>query len=214
MKYGKAENIKEGAYIGWEIIKTVVGIGILVIFFRFFIIQPFSVSGNSMNPDFQNGEYLFVDEASYYFRSPERGEVIVFKHPDTQPSTNCTAFVENNKFLTKFIQGPCLSFIKRVIAVPGDTVIVKNGYITIKNTEHPEGLKLNETYVEDGVKTLGDQTVTLHNNEYYVVGDNRQPGMSYDSRGWGVLKREFIIGRAWLRLLPSDSVGFIPRAEY
>ena len=208
------DEIKEGAYIGWEILKTVVIIGILVIFFRFFIIQPFSVSGNSMNPDFQNGEYLFVDEASYYFRSPDRGEVIVFKHPETDPSRNCTAFVENNRFITKFWQGQCLSYIKRVIGIPGDTIILKNGYITIKNTENPAGLKLDEDYIESGVKTLGDQTVTLKDDEYYVVGDNRLPNQSYDSRQWGVLKREFIIGRAWLRLLPSDSIGFIPKAKY
>jgi len=208
------DEIKEGAYIGWEIFKTIAIIGLLVIFFRFFIIQPFSVSGNSMNPDFQNGEYLFVDEASYYFRSPERGEVIVFKHPDPQPSSNCTAFVENNKFITKFVQGPCLSFIKRVIGIPGDTVIVKNGKVTVKNTENPEGLKLNESYIETGVETLGDQSITLQKNEYYVLGDNRLPGMSYDSRGWGVLRKEFIIGRAWLRLLPSESIGFIPKAKY
>ncbi len=202
--------IKEGAFVGWEIVKTIVGIGLLVIFFRFFIIQPFIVSGNSMNPDFKDGEYLFVDEASFYFRAPQNGEVIIFKHPEQ----GCTEYVEDHRFLTKIIQGPCTSYIKRVIGVPGDTVSVKDGHITVKNKKHPDGFKLDEKYIESGVQTLGDQTVTLGKDEFYVVGDNRLPNQSYDSRQWGVLKKEYIIGRAWLRLLPSSAAGLIEKAKY
>ncbi len=202
--------LKEGALFTWEAIKTIGAVALFVVFFRYFVIQPFYILGNSMNPGFQQGEYLFIDEASYYFRSPARGEVVVFKHPEA----GCTEFVENNKLWSRVAQGPCTSYIKRVIGLPGETVILKNGKFTIKNDKYPNGITLNENYIDSGVTTLGDQTVTLAKDEFYVVGDNRQPNQSYDSRQWGPLKREYVTGHAWLRLLPADKIGFISKAKY
>jgi signal peptidase I len=207
-KFALGATIFDG--VVWEIIKTIFGVALFVVVFRFFVIQPFYILGSSMEPDFHQGQYLFIDEASYLFRGPERGEVIIFKHPES----GCTEYVENNKLSSRFFEGPCTDYIKRVIGLPGETVILKNGKFTIKNTANPNGFALNESYISSGVQTLGEQTVTLGSDEYFVVGDNREPNASYDSRAWGPLKKEFITGRAWLRLMPADAVGFIEKAKY
>lgn len=205
--------VKEEGNVGsvaWEILKTIVGVALFVIFFRFFVIQPFYIIGSSMLPDFHEGEYLFIDEASYHLRNPARGEVVVFRHPDVA----CTAFVKSNKFIKTVVQGPCKSYIKRVIGLPGETVIIKDGTVTIINAENPNGKVLDEKYIASGVKTLGNQTVKLAKGEYFVLGDNREPNASSDSREWGPLTKDYIIGRAWLRLLPMADAGFITTAKY
>ena len=209
-KVSKTDNLLATGNIAWEIVKTIAGVALFVIFFRFFVIQPFYIIGSSMLPGFHEGEYLFIDEASYHLRTPVRGEVIVFRHPDEA----CTAFVKNNQLLKTVVQGPCKSYIKRVIGLPGETVKIKDGEVTIINNKNPEGLVLTESYIESGVKTLGDQEIKLGSNEYYVLGDNREPNASSDSREWGPLTPDYIIGRAWLRLLPITDVGFISKAKY
>jgi len=196
--------------IAWEIVKTIVGVAAFVIFFRFFVIQPFYIIGSSMLPDFHEGEYLFIDEASYHLRAPDRGEVVVFRHPDEA----CTAFVKSNQLLKTVVQGPCKSYIKRVIGLPGETVVVENGKVTVINEANPNGLVLDEKYIETGIKTLGNLRVTLAKDEYFVLGDNREPNASSDSREWGPLTKDYIIGRAWLRLLPVTDLSFISKAKY
>lgn len=196
--------------VAWEIVKTIAGVAIFVIFFRFFVVQPFYIIGSSMLPDFHEGEYLFIDEASYHFRTPARGEVVVFRHPDER----CSAFVDNNKVLKTVVQGPCKSYIKRIIGLPGETVMVRDGRVIIANEQYPSGFTMTEDYIEPGVKTLGNLNVKLANDEYFVLGDNREPNASSDSREWGPLKKDYIIGRAWLRLLPVSEVSFIPKAKY
>lgn len=194
----------------WDIIKTIVGVGVFVILFRFFILQPFYIIGNSMLPDFENGEYLFINELSYHFTEPARGEVVVFRYPDA----SCKVFVEDNKIIKTIVQGPCTSYIKRVIGLPGETVIVNSGKVTIINDENPNGFTLTEDYIEQGVTTLGNVNMTLGEDEYFVLGDNREPNASSDSREWGPLNRDYIIGKAWLRLLPLDKINLIIRADY
>lgn len=196
--------------VAWEIIKTIAGVAIFVIFFRFFIVQPFYIIGSSMLPDFHEGEYLFIDEASYHLRAPVRGEVVVFRHPDEA----CTSFVKGNQLLKTVVQGPCKSYIKRVVGLPGETVNIEGGKVTIINKENPGGLTLNESYIESGEKTLGSVNAKLGKDEYFVLGDNRAPNASSDSREWGSLTKDYIIGRAWLRLLPIADIGFISKAKY
>jgi len=203
-------DLTETPAIAWEIVKTIVGVAIFVIFFRFFVIQPFYIIGSSMLPDFHEGEYLFIDEASYHLRAPARGEVVVFRHPDEA----CTAFVKSNQLLKTVVQGPCKSYIKRVIGLPGETIRVENGVVSVFNTKNPAGLTLSEGYIENGVKTLGNLNVKLEDDEYFVLGDNREPNASSDSREWGPLTKDYIIGRAWLRLLPVADLGFISKAKY
>jgi len=208
--FADKEIVSEETGVAWEILKTIIGVALFVVFFRFFIIQPFYIIGSSMLPDFHEGEYLFIDEASYHLRAPERGEVVVFRHPTEE----CSAFVKSNEILKTVVQGPCLSYIKRVIGLPGETVEIKAGSVTIKNDKNLNGFVLKESYIESNVETLGTLTTTLGNDEYFVLGDNREPNASSDSREWGPLGKDFIIGKAWLRLLPVNEISVIKRADY
>lgn len=168
-----------------EIIRFSVIALIVVIPIRIFIAQPFIVSGASMDPTFANGQYLIVDQLSYRFEKPERGDVIIFRYP----------------------RDPSKYFIKRIIALPGETISIDGNTITIINDEHPEGFELNEFYVE----TMRPDTVLeedLNAEQYFVMGDNRD--FSSDSRVWGALPSDLIVGRAYLRLLPADALGVFP----
>lgn len=151
---------------------------------RFFIAQPFIVSGGSMIPTFANGDYLIVDQLTYYFEDPKRGDVIVFHNPGNQ---------------SEF-------YIKRIIGLPGETVRIEGKSIVITNTEHPEGIRLQEPYIR--AEHGGAQDVALGENNYFVMGDNRDA--SSDSRIWGALDRNLIAGRAFLRLWPPSAIDAFP----
>lgn len=168
----------------WELIKFAGIALVIVILIRAFIAQPFIVNGDSMIPTFHHKEYLIVDEISYRFNDPKRGDVIIFRFPK-QPS--------------KF-------FIKRIVGLPQETVIIKGSKITIKNEENLSGFLLAEPYIEHTAKN--NLEVELGEDEYFVMGDNR--AASSDSRSWGPLPERFIIGRAWLRLLPLSAIEFLP----
>ncbi|MCF7831730.1 MAG: signal peptidase I [Candidatus Pacebacteria bacterium] len=160
---------------------------VIVIPIRLYIAQPFIVSGSSMVPTFQDGEYLIVDEISYRLEKPDRGDVIVFRYP-------------NN---------PSRFFIKRVIGLPNETVSIDNDTITIFNEENPDGFSLDEWYLSDMMHTLPSDTITtLSDEEYFVMGDNREA--SSDSRIWGSLHERYIIGKAFLRLFPIQSIDVHP----
>ncbi len=158
---------------------------IIVLPIRMFVAQPFIVSGASMETTFYSGQYLIVDQLSYHFEEPRHGEVIVFRYP----------------------KDPSKFFIKRIIGVPGDTVRIDGNKVTISNTAHPEGVLLDEEYVfaMNPNTTLEE---TLGEDEYFVMGDNRNA--SSDSRMWGVLHRENIVGRAFLRLFPFTEADVFP----
>ena len=158
---------------------------IIVIPVRMFIAQPFIVSGASMQETFQSGEYLIVDQVSYKFHQPERGDVVVFRYP----------------------KDPSKFFIKRVIGVPGDTVSIEGSTVRITNEANPDGFVLNEPYIKsmkNGIILEED----LGEREYFVMGDNRD--QSSDSRVWGVLQEERIIGRAYVRLFPPQTFDYLP----
>lgn len=165
-----------------EVMKVVIISAIIVIPIRYFIIQPFFVSGSSMQPQFYNGEYLIIDEISYRSKLPERGDVIVFRYPK-----------DRSQF-----------YIKRVIGLPGETVEVKDGKVVIFNKENPWGLILDEPYLKPGEITRGDIYLKVDDNSYFVLGDNRQA--SSDSRVWGLVDKKFMIGKVWLRAWPLDRV--------
>ncbi len=171
----------------FEIIETVAVAVIAVVLVRAFIIQPFVVSGASMEPTFYNGNYLLIDELTYRFRSPERGEVIVFKYPGDEKSF----------------------YIKRIIGLPGERIILDRGAITIFNGD--QEIKLDESYLR-GRFTQGSFEITLSDEEYFVMGDNRN--FSFDSRSWGPLPANDIIGSVRLRLWPIDEVRAFTAPEY
>jgi signal peptidase I len=175
------ENNKENL---WELVRFAVIVIAIVIPIRIFIAQPFIVSGSSMYPTFNNGDYLIVDEISYRFKNPERFDVIIFRYPDN-----------NKKYL-----------IKRVIGLPNETIDIKGNIVTMINKEYPNGLILEQPYVKNISKD--NQRLELKENEYFVLGDNRSA--SSDSRYWGAVTKNLIIGKALLRLLPINSIDLLP----
>ncbi len=167
-----------------ELLKFALVAVIIVVPVRLFVAQPFIVSGASMDPTFHNGQYLIVDELTYRLDDPQRGDVVIFRYP----------------------KDPTQFFIKRIIGLPGETVQVTPTSVTITKTDG-EKLSLDESYLVNKGNG-GGTTVTLDDNEYFVMGDNRPE--SSDSRLWGTLPRENIIGRAFLRLLPIDTASLLP----
>ncbi|MBI1974405.1 MAG: signal peptidase I [Candidatus Zambryskibacteria bacterium] len=159
-----------------ELFKLVIISLVIIIPFRLYIAKPFIVSGASMDPTFETGDYLIVDELTYYFRAPERGSVLIFKYP----------------------LDPSKSFIKRVIGLPEETVELKDGKIKIINAEHPEGFIFEEPYVK--FKKNDDLSYKLKAGEYFVMGDNRAG--SADSRLWGPVPTRDIVGRPIIRFFP------------
>jgi signal peptidase I len=159
---------------------------VIVLPVRMWVAQPFVVNGGSMDTTFANGEYLIVDELSYRFEEPARGDVIVFKYP-----------IDPKKY-----------FIKRIIGLPGETVSVNDQVVTITNTENPKGMVLKENYIHS--QTFGNIKTTLKADEYFVMGDNRL--VSSDSRFWGNLPKKNITGRPILRLLPYTRINYLPGA--
>lgn len=148
---------------------------------RLFIAQPFIVSGTSMMPSYKPRDYLVVDEWSYRSRGPSRGEAIIFRYP----------------------LDPALVFIKRVIALPGESVKIEGDHVTVSGTDG--GLRVAIDMPLHGGERAKSM-MTLHDDEYFVLGDNG--GESADSRTWGPLRRDFIIGRAVARLFPIARISF------
>jgi len=184
--------IKKTAIFIWEeIIKMAIIVLVIVLPIRYFLFQPFIVSGASMSPNLETGDYLIIDEISYRFSNPQRGDIVVFG--------------------VNFIPGyKGQRFIKRIIGLPGETINIKNGQVEI--IKDSQTIVLEEKYLSDNTKTYGDKTVTLGPDEYFVLGDNRE--YSYDSRMWGVVNRKDIIGRALLKLWPITSLSVISRPNY
>ncbi|MCB9811031.1 MAG: signal peptidase I [Candidatus Nomurabacteria bacterium] len=176
---------KENPFV--EIVRFSVIALLIVIPIRMFIAQPFIVSGASMEQTFHTGEYLIIDQVSYYLHEPDRGDVIVFRYP----------------------RDPSKFFIKRVIGLPGETVVIDGSTVTIKNKDYPEGFVLNEPYIKS-MRDPNSLTEELGPREYFVMGDNRDE--SSDSRMWGVLQEERIIGKAFLRLFPPSTASIFPGA--
>lgn len=159
---------------------------VIVVPIRYFVVQPFIVRGASMEPNFENSEYLIVDELSYYFREPQRGETIVFRYP----------------------RDPSQYFIKRIIALPEERVEIKSGKVSIFSSGRPDGFLLAEPYLwPPGRATYPNLISTLNRGEYFVLGDNRDA--SSDSRTWGALHRAFITGRVVFRAWPLSGFGWV-----
>ena len=179
--------LKRNIDSAWELIKFAAIALAIVVPIRMFIAQPFVVSGESMVPTFQDGQYLIVDEISYITVGPHRGDVVVFKYPND----------------------PSRYFIKRIIGLPNETVEIKGDVVKIINAENPKGFILEEEYVNEKFSATGTHKVGA--DEYFVMGDNRN--RSSDSRIWGMLPRKLMVGRAYLRLLPIKDVAYLPGAK-
>lgn len=169
-----------------EILKfTIITLAIFIPI-RTFVAEPFIVSGASMDPTFATGQYLIVDQLTYDFRKPERLEIIIFRYP----------------------RDPKTFFIKRIIGLPGETVSVRNGKVTIINKENPKGIEIDDNFVDPANRTNENFDTTLGPTEYFVMGDNR--AKSSDSRTWGPLEEKYITGRPIVRLLPISKISILP----
>jgi signal peptidase I len=165
---------------------------------RYFVFQPFIVSGSSMEPNYSDGQYLIIDEISYRTRDPKRGEVVVLKFPNDRSQY----------------------FIKRVIGLPGEKIQIDNGRVVIYNDEHPDGVELSESYLPNQGLSFphntslvgGKKTITLKEDEYFMMGDNRLA--SSDSRDWGPLNRNDMVGKVFLRALPLSEFNKFQSPEY
>jgi signal peptidase I len=168
--------IKKIFFFFAELVRIVAISLAIIIPVRYLLIQPFYVEGASMEPNFHDNEYLIIDEISYRFNDPQRGDIIVFRYP----------------------RNPQEYFIKRVIGLPGEKIEIKDGRIYIYNLENPEGFVLEESYLDPDLKTYGNFTenpVELKEDEFFVLGDNRNS--SRDSRVFGPVDKSFITGRVF-----------------
>jgi len=176
-----------------EIVKIFILAVVVIVPIRVFLFQPFFVQGASMEPNFEDGQYLIVNEFGYKetdlkffkvdsFKEIKREEVVVFRYPIN----------------------PSQFFIKRVIGLPGERIKVEKGEVFIYNEVHPEGLKLEEKYLPKDLTTKGDSDYQIKNDEYFVMGDNSNH--SSDSRVWGPVKNSNIVGRVLLRAWPINKI--------
>lgn len=171
------------AFIG-ELLHVLIISLAIIIPIRYFLIQPFYVKGASMEPNFYDHEYLMIDEISYRLGEPQRGDIVVFRYPND----------------------PRQFFIKRVVGLPGEKVVVGGGQVTIYASGDSEGTVLDESvYLGVGTLTTGERDTTLGPDEYFLMGDNR--AASLDSRMFGPVPREFLVGRAWFRGWPPEKIS-------
>jgi signal peptidase I len=180
----KVETPKNEKQSFWELARFAIIAIIIVIPIRMFIAQPFIVSGSSMVPTFENRQYLIVDEISYKLGSPKRDDIVVFRYPN-----------DPSKF-----------FIKRVIGLPNETVDIKGSDVYITNTLYPDGFKLDQPFV----KNTSENNIhfELKAGQYFVMGDNRSA--SSDSRYWGAVPKNLLVGKVFLRLLPVNKIDLWP----
>lgn len=181
-----------------DVLETVVFVGSLFIVFYLFIIQPHQVKGASMNNTFESGDYILTSKISYRFEDPKKGDVIVFKSP----------------------KNPDIDYIKRIIALPRDTVMIKNSEVYVNNVLLNENYIADKTNLSEGGFIKEGMEVTIPDGYYFVMGDNRPH--SSDSREFGPIPGSDIIGKVLFRYFPADRAGwiknpyqsFLPLQEY
>lgn len=172
----------------WEMAKVTIISLAIILPIRYFLIQPFYVKGASMEPNFYDHEYLIIDEISYRFNDPDRGDIVVFKYP----------------------KDPNQYFIKRVIGLPGEKVEIKDGRVFIDNQPLVEDYLADDVLTRLPLRGYGD--LTLADGEYFLLGDNRD--QSLDSRHFGPVSRDFVIGRTWLRGWPFNRLTIFNSPDY
>ena len=158
---------------------------LLLVPVRMYVARPFIVSGASMEPTFQENEYLVIDELSYRFAKPQRGDIIIMRYP-----------LDDSKF-----------FIKRIVGMPNETLSLHDGKVVLLGKDGDVNSRLDEPYLAPGVKKEF-QAATMAADEYFVLGDNRDE--SSDSRDWGPLRSKYIVGRVIARIYPLPEAAIFP----
>lgn len=181
----KESPIISGWLVLWEAIKVVAISLAIIIPVRYLLLQPFYVKGASMEPNFEDHEYLLIDELTYHFRNPVRGEVVVFKYPND----------------------PSQYFIKRVIGLPGENISVSNDHVYVNGEQLVESV-----YLANSIITSGSTNITLGQDQYLLFGDNRPA--SLDSRIFGPVARKYIVGKTWVRAWPFSRLTHFTAPGY
>ena len=183
--------MKKIFYGAWEVFEVLFIALVAVAAIKYFLIQPFIVNGASMEPNFYNGDYLLVDEISYNFKDPSRGDVIVFRAP----------------------QNPSVYYIKRIVGLPGEKIEINDDSVKIYDKENLFGFEIDEPYLQNKKGIWGGHaSMTLKDGQYFVLGDNRLN--SLDSRYWGALNKADIIGLVKLRLWPINDFSIFRSVKY
>lgn len=178
-----------GAFV-LDILQVIVFAVALFLFVYLLILQPHKIKGNSMEPNYHNGQFLLTDKVSYRFNEPARGDIVVFKAPPDFKD----------------------EFIKRIVGVPGDKLSVRSGKIYLN------GKVLEEEYIPASMQTsagnftLNGKVVTVPADSYFTAGDNRPH--SFDSRAWGFVEKDKITGRAWVIYWPISDIGVFEKVNY
>jgi signal peptidase I len=179
-----------------DFLETIALAFIIFVLIDTFVMQPHIVKGNSMLPDFHTKERIFTESVSYRFYPPKRGDVVVFKYP----------------------YAPENEYIKRIVGLPGEEIRLNDGEVTIFNSQNPQGLLIKEPYLKNGTKTLGKKfladntTYKIPNDTYFVLGDNREE--SSDSREWGTVPKNNLVGRVFIRYWPPSALSAINGVSY
>ena len=167
-----------------ELVHVIVISLAIILPIRYFLIQPFYVKGASMEPNFYDHEYLIINEISYRFIDPAHGDIVVFRYPND----------------------PQQYFIKRVIGVPGERIVISDGNVRVYDNDHPDGYVLDESGYIGDQHTPGEKDVILREDEYFLLGDNRVA--SLDSRVFGAVPGQFVVGKVWFRGWPPERIQF------
>lgn len=174
----------------WDFVEVLVFSGAIFLVLYLLILQPHKIKGSSMEPSFYDKEYLLTDKVSYKLGEPKRGDVIVFKAPNTDDE----------------------EFIKRIIALPGETILIKDGKVYINGRLVDESYIVKGTYTSGGAMVKEGFELTLPPGKYFVMGDNRL--YSSDSRTWGPITKDDITGRAWIIYWPFSKLGTVKEVKY
>lgn len=183
------EAIKRGLAAIFDFLQGIVAVAAVMVMIYLFIMSPQQVSGHSMEPNFHDGDYILTNKIMYKLTDPKRGDIVILKSPTNKD----------------------IDYIKRIIGLPGETLMLHEQHYYIN------GKILNEPYqynkpVYGGSFLHENEEVTIPAGMYFVSGDNR-PGSS-DSREFGLIAREDLIGQAFLRYWPTNTVGLIPHPVY
>lgn len=182
--------IKKLTSFFFNIIQTIVFAISIFLFFYLLVFQPHKIKGDSMQPNYPDGEFLLTEKVTYRFNSPKRGDVIVFRAPINEED----------------------DYIKRIIGLPGEKVSIKNGHVYINNTMLKETYLPSSSYTSGGLFLPNNKEVVVPQDHFFVLGDNRS--YSSDSRAWGFVPKRNITGRAWIIYWPPQKAGIVQRLEY
>ena len=182
--------IKRAVAAIFDFLQSIVVVMAIMVMVYLFVMSPQEIKGASMEPSFIDGEYILTNKILYKIKDPKRGDVVIFKSPGN----------------------PDIDYIKRIIGLPGDTVMLRN------DTMYVNGTEVEEPYLSPGITIFGgsyldeNQEIVVPEGEYFVMGDNRPH--SADSREFGTIPKEDFIGKAILRYWPFSKLGVVPQPNY